>query len=273
MAQPELNSNEFIRRYNDIEPREGVFRLRRLSNDASADFQRTNNPVSGLIWANCELDLGNIQSAKSILNRLITADMENYSQSTQALLNAAYARLLGSQGFFDNAVNYLDKIFDRLASFGEQNLSWISDIYAEAGRKEAVIELQQRFNKLYPESGVVLNPAILFYALESNDIEVFAQLFFAYAESLMFSDTNLDNLDSIIDKMGDYQTHPGTKPNLSDAEYERLECIKSAMQQYLKEEEAWEKSVITELEQEEDSKDKLIPFEQVVKDIGLENCL
>lgn len=274
MALPDMNSNEFIQRYNEINPREGVFRLRRLSTDAEVDFAQSRNILSGLIWGNCEIDLGNLDKADKIFNELLAYAHETLPQPISDLLFCSYSRLLGARKLFDHATKYLDTIYERIITLGRRNLAWITDVYAEAGRKDAVLEIQSQYNKLYPEFAVLLSPSILFYAIESGEPEMFAQLFFSYAEGLNFIDANLENLDDIIDRMGQYQTHPGFKPNLSDAEYARLEKIKDAMQAYLEEEERWEESLIQEAEQRlSEPSANIISFEQVAKDLDLDSLI
>lgn len=274
MALEMPKSQQFINRYNEIQPREGVFRLRRLLNDAKAEFLTTGDVLTGTIWANCEMDLGNIKTAEKIFNDIIKVVPLDPKSRISLSVYISYARFLGFTSKSKESAGILDKLTPELVQTGIENVCWAMDIYASAGQKEKVIELQRRFMNLFPQSLPPLTPGLLFYQLESGDVDGFMEGLFAYAKALGFTDTNLDNLEQIIDKMADFQTHPGAKPNLLDIEFEHLEKIKEAAQVYLTEEELWEQEAGAEAERRlKTEANNIISFQQVSKDLGLDSLI
>jgi hypothetical protein len=271
MGQPQPIENELKERYFAICQSGNTFQLRRVAQDAEKEY-RNGNSYAGVIWANCKADLGCIPEAENIFLDMMSRVPADPNNTLSRNVYLGYARLLFYKEHFGKAASIIDD-FEAGIHFSSFNANWMMSTYASLGKTEKVLKIHQQI--IDSEQVFVCWPAALYAFCRALSKEDFAELFFQYAEEYFgIADVNLDTLEKVMDHIAKNLIQPIIKPRLFKSEEDYLEVIYQTMHAYLTEEERWEAEAAREaIESLGDEDNKIIPFEQVVKELGLERLI
>ncbi|MBF2053142.1 MAG: hypothetical protein IGS03_06710 [Candidatus Sericytochromatia bacterium] len=271
MAQPQPIENELRDRYIAICQSGGsIFQFRRLAQDSEKEYRR-GNLYAGAVWASCLADIGRIQEAEKLLLELMNLIPLQPSSTLSQNVHLNYARIMFCMERIQAALKIIAD-FEEHIDFSLPGAYWMLSAYAALGHTEKIRQIHESGTK--KGQAFILSPAILYAYHQAWSLEDFAALFFKYAEIAGIADVNLDTLEQVMDSLARDLIQPSFKPKLFDSELAYLDVIHQTMLDYLAEEEEWEAEAAKEaIQQLNESDNGIIPFEQVVKELGLERLI
>ena len=273
---PQLKSDEFAARYNRIEQDHyGEFQLRALARDAWLDFEQSGNLLSGFIAASCWFDLGKTEKGFAFFKRELSGLPFNNQTPWLMSVYLQYARMLVHLKKNAEATMNLDKISEGILSLNDYMSTLVAvSLYSKTGNDDKAFSLVEQAIQRHPDwQDRLVHPALLRFFVRENDQEGAISYFFdlAYAIDL---ELEAENIDYFLDILRQALTHPKLHPELSETEITYLQTTRKWVLDYLAGETERDTQAATEaLRRLNDPEDEVIPLEQVVKALGLENAI
>lgn len=277
MAEAQRRFDKLADRYNEIELRNpaSVPFLEALAADAYDAFRSGKDLHSGFLWATCRSELGFLQEALDFFESHLAFVSKDLQNINSIYIYAHYARILGFLGEFDKAAAALDFIFPILPFLGDLKTGHMAlTAYGEARQYEKMFALKDAIEKNYPEfEDFVVMPIMFEYYFEHDDKEGLVRCFFELAQNLGRTEIGVEDLGSIVKAIAFTMLHPQAHPHLTSREEESLLNALEVMEEYFGQDEEEDRAGAEATRRLNDPDDTIIPIEEVMRNLGLENAV